>query len=245
MAISKIGDYTVGKYDENGKKLTPGKFVGTRDQVEELRSKYESHAASKGEPLVVPDETKKKSKKRKLKISTPTVNKYASEEPGYLTTDLEEESSVMEDMGKTAGKPNPDAVTRLIELLQKKEDDFQEEEKKPVTKKSVFFNHEFGANKLKVIDLISTAVGFMLIFENEDDISFYPKANGTYSFVNHEGEEFLVFYPGLLFDWTDNVKKVMILIRLYDEPEQDTKEETSPEDYIARYNAGIESDEER
>jgi len=217
MALSKVGDYTVGKYTEEGKKISPGKFVGTKDQVEELRAKYEDHAAKRGEPLIATTETKKKGRKKKSKISTPTVNKYAAEEPGYLTTDLEPDDTVTEEALNRTLKGLED-----VGLSVQKIGSYLPQDNPLIPKKNVFFSHEFGTNKLKVLDAIQTVAGVMLIFANEDDITFYPKEQGVYGFAVDD-EKFDVYYPGLLFDY--NGKHFMILIRLYDDPQEDVDSE--------------------
>jgi hypothetical protein len=220
MPQSNIGDYIVGKYNDDGKKISPGKYVGSKTEVEALRAKYAQHASKRGEPLIVDAEPKKKLRKKRVpKMVTPKKVDYTvQEESEYVTTDLEPMNLFEE---ATEAIHEEEINLAAIRQLSNDEEHWVPatgSASKGVEKKKVLFMHDFGTNRVKVLDIISAGeTGVMLVFENDDDVSYIPKVGQTLSLVDPDGLEIPVYYPGLLFDWTDGVKKVMILVKLHED----------------------------
>lgn len=81
-------------------------------------------------------------------------------------------------------------------------------------KKSIRFRLEFGELKILVEDISYADLGIMLVFEREQDIVFMPRIGQELHIVDNNDREFHVMYSGMLFDWIDRTKKLMILIKV-------------------------------
>jgi hypothetical protein len=82
----------------------------------------------------------------------------------------------------------------------------------------VYFENDFGKIRSAVEQVVEQELAFMLVFAQEEDIVFEPKIGETLDFT-HNRVTYQVYYPGVIFDWTDGVKKVMILFKLPKENE--------------------------
>jgi hypothetical protein len=77
---------------------------------------------------------------------------------------------------------------------------------------TVIFENDFGKMRAKVENVLEHEQAFLLIFSNEDEVVFEPKIGETLSFYRNR-VSYQVYYPGVIFDWTDGVKKAMILFK--------------------------------
>ena len=84
----------------------------------------------------------------------------------------------------------------------------------PREKFTVQFENDFGRLKVKVVDVVEHELAFMVIFENEDDMTFEPKVGEKLSFFDKNREKYTVFYPGVTFDSTFGAEKRMILFKV-------------------------------
>lgn len=82
----------------------------------------------------------------------------------------------------------------------------------------IYFENSFGRIRCSVENVTEHAQAFMLVFSNEDDIVFEPKTGETLEFTWNR-DKYTVYYPGVIFDWTDGVKKIMILFKAPQENE--------------------------
>lgn len=87
-------------------------------------------------------------------------------------------------------------------------------------KQFVTFSNAFGRIRVKVIDVLdSEDFGLAVIFANEEDLTFIPKQGETLEFIDFNDKSYNVYFPGLVFTWTDGLKKVMVLVKSVDESE--------------------------
>ncbi len=77
----------------------------------------------------------------------------------------------------------------------------------------VYFENAFGKIRSAVEKVIEHDLAFMLLFSSEDEIVFEPKVSETLDFT-YNTVSYSVYYPGVIFDWTDGVKKAMILFKV-------------------------------
>jgi len=82
----------------------------------------------------------------------------------------------------------------------------------------IYFENSFGRIRCGVEHVQEHAQAFMLVFGSEDDIVFEPKIGETLE-LTYERIKYSVYYPGVIFDWTDGIKKVMILFKSSNENE--------------------------
>lgn len=76
----------------------------------------------------------------------------------------------------------------------------------------VYFENSFGRIRCGVECVQEHDQAFMLVFASENDIVFEPKVGETLE-LTHNRVKYSVYYPGVIFDWTDGVKKAMILFK--------------------------------
>jgi hypothetical protein len=76
----------------------------------------------------------------------------------------------------------------------------------------VYFENSFGRIRCGVERVQEHDQAFMLVFACENDIVFEPKVGETLE-LTYNRVKYSVYYPGVIFDWTDGVKKVMILFK--------------------------------
>jgi hypothetical protein len=82
----------------------------------------------------------------------------------------------------------------------------------------VYFENAFGKIRSSVENVIEHDLAFMLLFSSEDEIVFEPKTSETLDFTYNK-VNYSVYYPGVIFDWTDGIKKAMILFKVPKENE--------------------------
>jgi hypothetical protein len=95
-----------------------------------------------------------------------------------------------------------------------------EEQPSPVqtTLETVIFENDFGKIRAKVETVIDHEQAMMLIFSSDDEVVFEPKVGETLKFYRNKIPQ-LVYYPGVIFEWTDGVKRAMILFKKEEENE--------------------------
>jgi hypothetical protein len=80
---------------------------------------------------------------------------------------------------------------------------------------SVVFENSFGRMRVTLEHVLEQDLAFLLVFKNASQVIFEPKIGETLDF-SHNQNTFKVYYPGVIFDWTDGVKKGMILFKIPD-----------------------------
>jgi hypothetical protein len=83
-------------------------------------------------------------------------------------------------------------------------------------KEIVTFENSFGRIRVTVEAVQEHQMAFMLIFSEVSQLIFEPKIGESLSFSRH-GKDYQVYYPGVIFDWPDRVKKAMILFKQEEE----------------------------
>lgn len=77
---------------------------------------------------------------------------------------------------------------------------------------TVIFENGFGKMRAKVESVLEHPRAFLLVFSNDDEVVFEPKVGETLTIYRY-GTSYQVYYPGVIFDWTDGIKKAMILFK--------------------------------
>jgi hypothetical protein len=80
-------------------------------------------------------------------------------------------------------------------------------------KKSVYLFNALGKIKLNVEEVLESEMAYCLVFANEDDMIFVPKAGETLTFINNNGAEQSVYFANSIFTWVDQTKQLMILFK--------------------------------
>ena len=83
---------------------------------------------------------------------------------------------------------------------------------------TVIFENDFGKIRAKVETVIDHEQAMMLIFSSDDEVVFEPKVGETLKFYRNKIPQ-LVYYPGVIFEWTDGIKRAMILFKKEEENE--------------------------
>jgi len=93
-----------------------------------------------------------------------------------------------------------------------------EEEVEPVKLETIIFENDFGKIRAKVENILEHEQALLLLFSSDDEVAFEPKVGETLKlYRGRVGQD--VYYPGVIFDWTDGVKRAMILFKASTENE--------------------------
>jgi len=186
------GDLIAGRYNPNNwAPLELSKIAGSTEETSSLFQKYNSAFATV--PGVQQIEQKAKSSKKKTvkkeKSNLPTVNTNKSIDPEILSYYKEEEEQ--EDI---------DAPSTLIK-----------NNSSPVVQTKITFQNQFGMIRLDAEQVLYSTMGILVIFSNEDKLSFIPKVGDTLEFSDNGIDFISVLYPGTLFEL--GIKKIMVLFK--------------------------------
>jgi hypothetical protein len=88
----------------------------------------------------------------------------------------------------------------------------------PTALETVIFENDFGKIRTKVETILDHEQAMLLIFSSDDEVVFEPKVGETLKFYRNKIPQ-LVYYPGVIFEWTDGVKRAMILFKKEEENE--------------------------
>lgn len=202
-----IGDVVVGTsdpsksvYNSNGTKIRDGvSFVGDERAIEELRQSTLRSALNAGGKLDSPKAASKgrgKGNRKGRAVTKKGTQHYPTEATDARTNFVNTQPSYIP-MAGGAG----DSIMSAYNTPEPRE------------LETVSFENQFGRIRAKVEHVIDHELAFMLIFSHEDEISFEPKVGETLQFSRRSGTSYEVYYPGVIFNWTDGVKKAMILFK--------------------------------
>jgi hypothetical protein len=76
----------------------------------------------------------------------------------------------------------------------------------------VVFITAFGRITLTTVAVLEEDNALCLIFKNDKELRFTPNTGSELDIIIGS-KEFRVFYPGVLFRWTDKIKRLMVLIK--------------------------------
>ena len=195
----RTGDLVIGTrdpsksvYSAEGKKLVDGgiAIVGDAEEIAQLQNQIKKAAKQSGKQIT----EEKKAKKKTGRKSNNTTN-YISlpkESPNY--------------------SPDLSTYSQPIEKF------YDEAEAEKPKLQQVYFENAFGKIRSSVESVIEHEAAFMLVFSNEEEIVFEPKVGETLVFTYNK-TVYSVYYPGVIFDWTDGIKKAMILFKASEENE--------------------------
>ena len=197
--IFRLGDIVIGSsdpsksvYSATGSKIIDdGVFVyGTEPDLDERRKALVSSAVRSGGQLLKTHNSERITKLIKKKKKGSNDSSSQMNVDQYIRYIQETEAP----------------ATSLKETIQEKE---------PVM---VQFENEFGKIKVKIEDLVDHPQAFMLVFKDEDSVLFEPKVGESLSLHTSAGS-YIVYYPGVTFDWPDSSKRIMILFKVFIEQE--------------------------
>jgi hypothetical protein len=198
------GTLVAGHYNHLGQLVTDPdsaaapKVAGESDDVIRLQNKYKQMIlASGGElhPQLLPQAPKKK---RGPKPKNKSVVK-------------------VRDVTKTI---DPEYHKPYIDSAEDEEIPVTPPKNSIVYQQKVTFQNGLGKIKVEVEDvIIKDNVGLMLVFTNEDKVTFEPKTGENIEF-SIDGDEFMtLFYPGTLFSYHN--KQIMVLFIVPDSIEEE------------------------
>jgi hypothetical protein len=87
-----------------------------------------------------------------------------------------------------------------------------EYEPEQIKLETIIFENDFGKIRAKVENILEHEQALLLLFSSDDEVAFEPKVGETLKlYRGRVGQD--VYYPGVIFDWTDGVKRAMILFK--------------------------------
>ncbi len=188
MTIDKstmTGDYVVGSFTSQGTRVKDGFFVGSPDAVAVLHKKYMDSARRNGEVFDVSALPAQPTQEHK-KVKT------YSNKNGYNGTRAKAQRKEEE---KPPVLPTPPPTPTPKEMY------------------TVVFENEFGKIKVRAVDVLVNQNAYCIVFLNEDSMTFEPKIGQKIFIYLNDNKKISVYYPGIVFNWTDDRRKLMILIR--------------------------------
>ena len=180
----KPGDFIVGRYNDQGGVIKPGKASGDAEDIAELQKMMMDHGARTGgrvlpKNTIIAKTNTRKGKKKKI-------------EPKEEIEFKEDESPFWED-APTEYQPPVD--------------------NKPVRKKYIYLYNKLGKIRLSIEDLLENEQAYCVVFRSEDDLIFVPNAGETLTMITPDGSEVSVYYANALFTWSDHNKQLMVLFK--------------------------------
>lgn len=180
-------DVVVGSYSKNGKQIDEPIVLNPAKKTK-IAEMYARSAALGGASLLptVTTNTKpaKKQRAKQTKLVTPTI-------------DVESLLPVVNESSYTHSTLETQFVKPVTEI----------------PKMFVYLHNQMGRIKMAVEAVLDSEMAYCLVFTNEDQVIFIPNAGETLKFTNHKGDTADVYYADTLFNWTDGMKKLMILFK--------------------------------
>jgi hypothetical protein len=106
----------------------------------------------------------------------------------------------------------PKAYREVFEDVQYNQQQKTAEPEYSLKSQSVIFENSFGRMRVNVENILEHDFAFLLVFSDSSGLIFEPKIGETLKFsTGMLSSE--VYYPGVIFDWPDGVKKAMLLFK--------------------------------
>lgn len=211
------GNLVVGRYSPMGDMQEKPLIVGSSDELKNLQKKLSDNMKSSGavsleSVITVNKKVKKGTLGEKVKISKtklPQVNIHKTIDPEFNNYHATEEG--LKELDKALKST---ALTTF--------NNCNEEIEVRATQKRITFQNNFGKIRLEVEDVIrQNNFGIMLVFTNDNKLTFIPKTGETLEFSDDGNNFDKVFYPGSLFDFHGKI--IMIL---FNKPDVESMEES-------------------
>lgn len=185
--------------------------IGTRDPSKSVYS-AEGRKLVDGGVAIVGDEEDIQELQQQIKKAAKQSGQQIVEEKKSRKKAIKKSNKVTKYIPVAEESPNylPDMSETVVE------NSYTVEEK--IKPQQVYFENAFGKIRSAVERVIEHDLAFMLLFSSEDEIVFEPKVSETLDFTYNK-VSYAVYYPGVIFDWTDGVKKAMILFKVPKENE--------------------------
>ena len=190
------GDLVAGRYNKLGAPSEAPKVAGTEVELNVLKNKISSLFLSSGaEQIHVPSKTVAKQKKGKKTTTVPTL-------PTVNTS-----KAIDPEFQKYYDEPSEEVVETM-----------QQAYVAPVTQKKIVFQNEFGSIRMEAEEVLYSNLGILIIFSNDDKLTFVPKPGQTIDFSEDGSTYTSVVFIDSLFTFGE--KKIMVLFK----NQQDTEE---------------------
>lgn len=212
--LVKDGTYVCPKYDKFGKKTQSGEFIGSRGKIDKMALAIAKHSAAHGEqlPALIPSDPFVKQvavKGKSLRVTdrTSKVGKQPAQVPQpKLQADItftEEETT-----GNISYKlPKYKSLEQL--LVPKAPPVIPIEVETGI---DIVFQVASAKMKLTVCGLMEEKTSLCLVFKNDKELRFIPETGSELNLLI-SNRVLKVYYPGTLFTWIDDEKKIMMLIK--------------------------------
>jgi hypothetical protein len=199
-SLMESGVTVTGRYNRLGGMNEAPKVIGTEEELAELQEKISRTLLVSGD-IIVPTlnstltENKKKVKVKKQKVTPKNYPKVINTTKVF---DPESNSYYEELSGKSEDYKKLDDTN------------FTTQSSASFVQKKVIFQNDFGMIRLNVEEIVyQDQFSIMLVFSNDDELTFIPKVGEKLDFSSSDGSFDKVFFPGSLFDY--HGKKIMIL----------------------------------
>ncbi len=202
------GDCVVGSYNGSGKLIKNG-GVMLDDTAREFRKDLIRSMAMAGAHYEKTTEDKKSTtktgKKRKSSKKVTVVDDTEDDLP-VLETKMSFSELEAEDIESHINLTNTSSLHKATP-----------EYTRPL--RSVSIHNDFGQIRLSVEEILECDISIMLIFKEDKDLIFIPKASQTLNLSLDDGRELSVYYPNTLFDnyFLAPGRKFMVLFKQSDE----------------------------
>jgi len=185
--------------------------IGTRDPSKSVYS-AEGRKLVDGGVAIVGDEEDIQELQQQIKKAAKQSGQQIVEEKKPRKKAIKKSNKVTKYI--PVAEESPNYLSDMSETVV--ENSYTVEEK--IKPQQVYFENAFGKIRSAVERVIEHDLAFMLLFSSEDEIVFEPKISETLDFTYNKAS-YSVYYPGVIFDWTDGVKKAMILFKVPEENE--------------------------
>lgn len=139
-----------------------------------------------------------------------SMARHAQNHGGTPLPKLKQQQPVV--ASKIKGKPtNQQKKKKQIETYE--EPVMGKEESNEQSTKTVTFQNKFGKIKLSCFDVLEEEQAICLVFASEDEVRFTPEQGEELDLITPGGSRTRVFFPGVIFTYSDQQKRLMILFR--------------------------------
>ena len=179
------GDVVVGSYAENGVQLKESRLTLSGDELARHQKMFAQSASRfEGASLLPTPKAKKPGKTKK-------VAKRA----------VRDEIDIMaESEGLAVYEVDEPIIPTPVKVVTSK-------------KKTIYLHNKLGKIRMQVEDVLDSEMAFALVFASDDDIVLTPQPGETLNFVDPQGDTYQVYFANTVFDWTDGIKRIMILFK--------------------------------
>ena len=199
----ETGDLIVGSYREDGSKISNGQLYGNTEEISKLTKKIISAGINSGAVVSSQPLSKPVRGKNKVKNETKTPEK-----PKSQPKTLSEKQAAVDEIYTTHINNLQNKSLPIIHYTTNNANSAS-----PLHTFAVICVNAFGKIKIKVIDYLEDDLSVILVFENEEAITFEPKIGEYLSLSKNKDHSQHVMYTGFKHTWIDNTKRLLVFIK--------------------------------